>query len=217
MTNKKESVVINTKIDKKYKTLLDRFCKAKGITHYEMLQNCVETLIKYTVKEHNLSVDIEEVMNLFEHCNGWKDAFNLCDPNASPEVIFAAYFLQDTTGKKGIRSVLVEKPYFGVWTQTENVNDIFERTFCTLMPGVYRRLRLTGIKLGTNTVVETITRLISMYGDDAEAEMYREIFEDCNRSEYGLKPHEGSPYRRKNHRNVDEMSGLDFKPYDVEP
>lgn len=211
-----ETVVVNTKIKKVYKTLLDKFCKSKGLVPYQMLQNCVETLIKYTVEGHNITPEIEQAMSMFEHCEGWKDAFNLCDPSTNPEVVFAVYFLQDTEGKKGIRSVLVEKPYFGQWLQTENVVDIFERSFCTLLPGLYQRLRRTGIEMGTKSVVETISQLIGMYGDDSDAAIYRELFEDSNRSEFGLQPHEGSPFRRKHHKEVDSQTGLDFRPFDQE-
>lgn len=211
--NDKNTVVINTKIQKVYLELLNRLCRMKGITPYQLLQNCVETLIKYMVKDHNLTPDIEQAMDIFEHCEGWKDAFNLCDPSTNPEVVFAAYFLQDTEGKKGLRSVLVEKPYFGVWTQTENVNEIFERTFCTLLPGLYKRIRKTGSEMQTNTVIETITKLISMYGDDADAAIYREMFEDANRSEYGRKPVD-SPYKRKHKKSVDDIEKtLDFRPH----
>lgn len=215
--NNNNTVVINTKIKKVYLDLLNRFCKMKGLTHHQLLQNCVETLIKYTVEGHNLTPEIEEAMSMFEHCEGWKDAFNLCDPSANPEVVFAVYFLQDEEGKKGIRSVLVEKPYFGQWLQTENVTEIFERAFNTLLPGLYRQLRNTGIEMGTSSVVETITKLISLYGDDADAAVYRELFQDANRSEFGLKPHEGTPFRRKHHKDVESQTGLDFKPFDQEP
>lgn len=214
--NDKNTVVINTKIQKVYLELLNRLCRMKGITPYQLLQNCVETLIKYMVKDHNLTPDIEQAMDMFEHCEGWKDAFNLCDPSASPEVVFAAYFLQDAEGKKGLRSVLVEKPYFGIWTQTENVNEIFERTFCTLLPGLYKRLRATGVEMQSNTVIETITKLIRLYGDDADAAIYRELFEDANRSEYGKKPHD-TQYKRKHRKSAnDEQKELGFRPFDQE-
>lgn len=211
------SVVINTKIQKDVAKQLNHICKKKGISHNELLRSVVETLTRYMSDTHNLTPEIEQAMSIFEHMDGWRDAFCLCDPNAEPEVIFAVYFLQDQNGKKGIRSTLIEKPYFGIWTQTENVNEIFERTFCTLLPEQYKRLRKLGTDLGTNSVLETIVTLISMYGSEAEERIYREIFEDANRSEFGLKPHEGAPFRKKKHRNVDDMPGLDFKPFDVEP
>lgn len=211
------SVVLNAKVRKTTGTQVNHICKKVGISHNEFIRSIIEMIVRYMSDAHNLTPDIEKAMGLFEHMDGWKDAFRLCDPNAEPEVIFAVYFLQDANGKKGIRSVLVEKPYFGIWTQTENVVEIFERSFCTLLPEQYKRLRKLGTDLGTNSVLETIVTLISMYGSEAEERIYREIFEDANRSEFGLKPHEGAPFRKKKHRNVDEMPGFDFKPFDQEP
>lgn len=210
-------IVINSKVTAEAGRQLNQLCRKKGLSHNELLRNVIETLTRYMSDKHNLTPDMEKAMSIFEHMEGWKDAFNLCDPSTEPEVVFAVYFMQDKNGMKGLRVSLVEKPYFGIWTQTENINEIFERTFCTLLPEQYKRLRKLGTDLGTNSVIETIATLITMYGNDADERIYREIFEDANRSEFGLKPHEGAPFRRKKHVSIEKMRGLDFKPFDQEP
>lgn len=210
-------IVINSKVTAEAGRQLNQLCRKKGLSHNELLRNVIETLTRYMSDKHNLTPDMEKAMSIFEHMEGWKDAFNLCDPATEPEVVFAVYFMQDKNGMKGLRVSLVEKPYFGIWTQTENINEIFERTFCTLLPEQYKRLRKLGTDLGTNSVIETIATLITMYGNDADERIYREIFEDANRSEFGLKPHEGAPFRRKKHVSIEKMRELDFKPFDQEP
>ena len=50
---------------------------------------------------------------------------------------------------------------------------------------------------------------------EAMDQVFRDEFEDANRSEYGRKPTD-APYRRKHHKDVDSAKGLDFRPFDVE-
>lgn len=214
--------VINTKVSGETYIQLHRICKRKGLTVYQMLQMMCETIIRYMSDKSNLSVELEQMMTIFEHMEGWKDAFNLCDPETQPEVVAAIYFLQDTTGKKGIRPVYVEKPYFGQWTQTVNIQDIVEQFLCTAAPAIYRRLRSTAAELGTSNALETITVMLSMYGDEASQRIYREMFADNDRGEYGQKPHEGAPYKRKHKKGVEDLDKQqdifnDWKPFDVEP
>lgn len=206
--------VINTKVNDYAVEQLNKLCHKHGLTHHDLLKNMCDVLIRYMSDKHNLTPDLEQMMSVFEHLEGWKDAFTLCDTDSQPEVVAAIYFVQDTTGKKGIRPMWVEKPYFGTWIQDVNVPTMVEKFFCLTAPDLYKRLRAIGVERDCKTIFETVFTLCSMYGADAYDRMFREEFEDADRSEFGLKPHEGTPFRRKQRKSIDSLENdLNFKPH----
>lgn len=213
MANKE--YILNAKVDEYGYKLVARICKKKGFTVNTMMKMVCEGFVRYMSDSHNLTPELEEMMSLFEHLEGWKDSINLINPNAEREIAGAIYFLQEKD-KKGLRPAWVEKPYFGQWTQDVNIVQILEKFLCFACPDLYKRLRSLGSELDTNTCFETIFTLCAMYGNDAYDKAFRDDFEDANRSEFGLKPHEGAPFRRHHHKDVDSQKGLDFEPFGAE-
>ena len=103
----------------------------KGIRSlYGIIQNFLDVFIRYTDDRHNLTPEMEVLMGSFEHCEGWDNNFNLADPFTDPEISEATYYLRDKD-KKGVRTVHVERPFFGNWTQTWNVQQILEKFLST--------------------------------------------------------------------------------------
>lgn len=71
-------------------------------------------------------------MSIFEHMDGWMNAFNLIDPNVDTTICEATYFL---TAKSKNGSDAVHN--FGDWQQTENVQEILkERCVCFSRRGI---------------------------------------------------------------------------------
>lgn len=210
------SKTVNAKINDYSAELLYRLCRRKGLIVNNLIKLCVEVLIRYMSDKHNLTPDMEQMMSIFEHTEGWKNAFSLCDVDGETEIAAAIYFVQSAEGKTGIRPVWVEKPFFGNWTQDINPVTILEKFITLATPDLSKRLRGLAVEIGCKTMFETIFTLCAMYGKDAYEQMFREEFSDCNRSEFGLRPHEGTPFRRKMHKEVDSQEGLDFRPFDQE-
>lgn len=192
--------VISTKINISAYESLSRLAKSKGLTIYDLVQMVCDTLIRYMDDRTNLSPEIEQVMALFEHMAGWKDTFNFADPSVSPEVSEAIYFLA-APSKKGTRAVLVEKPFMGTWAQTLNVQQILERSVCHLNQELYKKLRVLGSTLQTNSILETLNFIIDMYQKEGDISSIRKEFEDADRSEYGKKP-VSAPYVRHVHKDI---------------
>ena len=146
-------------------------------------------------------------MAIFEHMTGWADALNLADPTVQKEIAQAVYILQDADAKKrGFRAVMVSKPWMGVWDQTENVMDIFERTFNICMPELYMKLFRARIILGCERVSEVINMLA-----DAEVIMHlngelRQEFEDAARMDNGKGYGYGQKTKGLQHRTPDSVS-----------
>lgn len=218
--------VVNGKITEEAFRRLCKICKMRGTTINGLITGFIDMIIRYTSSSYNLTPEMETLMTTFEHLEGWEDNVKFSQ-SGDKEIVAAIYLIQekaeerddDKTKKKpkrGIYPVLVRKPYFGQWDETVNIQTILDEFLCHCLPDVYKKLRTTAVRMECNSILECLVNLIAIYGDDYDEQVYRELFQDADRSEYGLKPHEGTPFRRKMHKDVDSMPGLDFLPFDQE-
>ena len=161
--NQKEQgfVTVATKVSESMAHVLNQIARAKGIKVYELMQLVCWFLVKYTSDEHNLSEDMQKLMILFHSEVGWKEAFNLCNPSADTEIAQEILILQQTD-KRGFGAVMIDKPFMGKWTETENVNQIVARVLNVCLPDVYMRLR----RLATMKGVQVIEQLAEMVDNE---------------------------------------------------
>lgn len=174
---------------------LMRILKKRGITIYQMLQNVCDSFVRYMDDRHNLTPESEKVMSIFEHAIGWEHNFNLGDPNVKPEVSEATYYLTDEGGKKGVRVMHVEKPFFGQWTQNFNVQQIFERFMCLTFPQLYKRLRFIAVCRECASILELLTEVVAELEDEEKKRELLEDFEDAGRGDFGQHFHDTPPKR----------------------
>ena len=200
-------VVVATKMRRDAAERLARIAKKKGLTIYELIQMVCDTIIRYMDDRHNLSEEMERAMSIFEHMVGWADALNLADPTVQKEVAQAVYIFQDADGcKKGFRATMVNKPWMGIWDETSNVMDIFERIFNICMPELYMKLFRARIILDCERVSEVINMLA-----DAEVIMHlngelRQEFEDAGRADNGKEYGYGKKTKGLQHRTPDSLA-----------
>lgn len=201
-------ITLATKVSRTAAEQLARIAKKKGMTIYELIQMVCDTLIRYMDDRHNLSEEMERAMAIFEHMTGWADALNLADPTVQKEIAQAVYIFQSApdTPRKGFRAKMVSKPWMGVWDQTENVMDIFERIFNICMPELYMKLFRARIILGCERVSEVINMLV-----DAEVIMHlngelRQEFEDAARADNGRSLGYGKKTKGLQHRTPDSLA-----------
>lgn len=211
-------VTLATKVSRHAAERLAALAAKKDMTIYEVMQMCIDTLVRYTDDRHNLTKEMEQAMAIFEHMIGWADALNLADPAVQREVAEAVYILQDPTGeKKGFRAVMVEKPFCGLWTQTANVQTIFDRLFNILLPEMYMKLYRAKIIMGFETVVEVLNGLADA---DAIAHLndeFRQEFEDAARADNAKAVGYGRKTRGLQHRTPDSYAQdqrIKFDDYD---
>jgi hypothetical protein len=222
------TVVVATKLLRTAAERLAKIAKKKDMTIYVLIQMVCDTLIRYMDDRHNLSEEMERAMSIFEHMVGWADSLNLADPTVQKEIAQAVYIFQDSEAKKkGFRAVMVSKPWMGIWDETANVMDIFERIFNICMPDLYMKLFRARILLGCNNVSEVINLLadaqVIMHLNDE----YRKDFEDADRADNGHAVAYGQKTKGLQHRTPDSLANdhrikesdifEDFKPFDVEP
>lgn len=208
--------VIATKIKESSAKLLERICAKKGLVIYNLFQMYVDVTIRYMSDRHNLSPEMERMIDNFEHMEGWDKALNLADAEATPSVDTALYFVAEE-GKKQVRGVLVEKPFFGLWTQDYNVQHILEKTICLLFPSRYRKMRRIANDMGATSLLDMFDKLIADYTHESDTASIRQEFEDCDRDDYGRRMSDHR-YRQKKHFTPDTMpkqTTIKFAPEDV--
>lgn len=198
----KRYVVIGTKTSRQFYVTFKEICRKKGIKPYQAMQMMVDSFVRYTDDRHNLSAEMEQLMSIFEHMEGWKDAFNLADANTDRQIEEAVY-LMTANGKKGGRAVMVHRPYFGDWTETYNVQHILERMIEVLFPERYRRLRALAVDKECNCLLELLDIMIDEHTAEQVNRELRKDFEDCNRHEFGKPIEFGQRTKRKHHKGVD--------------
>lgn len=199
-------VTVATKITHAALELLKQLCQVKNLSLYEMQQMSLWSFIRYMSSEHNLSAEMEELMAVFEHMEGWSNAFNMADPDARKSISEATYFLT-AKDKNGTCAVHVHRPYFGDWMQDYNIQHIFERTLELLVPERYKRLRMLAVDMDCQSLLNMMDKLIDEHSKDADLAEIRRTFEDADRSEYGRKP-VATPYKRKLNRDIETQPKL---------
>lgn len=180
VTGDQRFVTLATKVSRHAAEQLTRIAKKKGMTIYELIQMVCDTLIRYMDDRYNLSEEMERAMGIFEHMVGWADALNIADPTVQKEICQAVYIFQSADGtKKGFRPVMVNKPFMGIWDETSNVMDIFERIFNICMPELYTKLYRARIMLGCERVSEVLNTLVDVELLHRMNEDARQAFEEA--------------------------------------
>ena len=204
MNNEQDNVkVLATKVSVPVWRRFKRVLVKKGITAYYAIQNFIDVFIRFGDDRHNLTPEMEALMSLFEHADGWQSNFNLADPDANPEIAEATYYLRDKE-KKGVRVVHVELPFFGQWTQTWNVQQILEKFLCLTFPQLYMRLRALAVLKECNSILELLINLVNEGESEEDKKEFLKPFEDAERSEWGRTPNT-QPYKIHHRRTVDEI------------
>lgn len=188
---------------------LSRILRKRGLNIYQMIQNFCDSIVRNMDDRHNLTPESEKIMATFEHMIGWEDNFNLADPNVKPEVSEATYYLTDDGGKKGVRVMHVEKPFFGKWTQNFNIQQILERFMCLTFPQLYKRMRFIAVCRQCASIFELLTEIVAELEEEEKKRELLEDFEDADRGDWGQKPHE-HPYRRRHEKSEDTLFKEDY-------
>lgn len=190
-----------------YERIQDILSK-KGVNIYTMIQNMCDVIIRYSDEQHRIDPDVKKIINMFENMIGWDSNFNLCDGTDEHEITEAIYFFT-ANGKKGVRVVDVERPFFGMWKQEYNVQRIVERFLKLTIPHTYRRLSDVAKERDCNSVLELLLDIVEEMEIEDDKNEILKMFNDDNNNDFGKKPHEGEPFRRRKTNNSETME-FDF-------
>ena len=168
-------VPVGTKVSPEAKALFHLTCDDLGVSEYDALQMFIDVFIRMRSPKLDTSYELEQLMNLFDP-KTWKDGIRLTDPVRDMRITEAIYFLTEK-GRHGVRGVHVQGAHNDMWRkETYNIQDIVERFVCMLLPNIYRVLRMISNDMGTNSIYETLCRIVDEYKIDPNAEELRILF-----------------------------------------
>lgn len=174
----KDMIPVGTKVSPEARKIMKGICARKGFSEYDMLQMFIDVAIRMTDEAHNLSYELEQLMQLFDGMKDWRTSIRLTDP-INRMLISEAFYVLTEKGRTGTRLVHVAGDPSDMYrTETFNVQEIVERFFCLCLPNIYKRMRLLSADIGTSSVYETLMRIADDYVTNPDHDELRLMFSD---------------------------------------
>ena len=209
-------VNISTKVPPHVADFLQVFAAAKGTDIYGLLQLFVQTIIRAAKCETELPPSTKLLMHMLEIDKDWNRAFNFSSPSAMTDVAQVILVLQQHDGKgdtrrprKGFGLMMIDKPALPGQKPkvTYCVDDILERVAEVSMQGLYKELRLIGIKAKTKSLRETLMQLCDAYKITLmDEEMEEELPDLGNYHDFGRVVEWGNKMKQRKHRTPDSLA-----------
>lgn len=199
--------VLATKVSAEAAEMLEALAKKRGTTIYTMIQTMCRVFITLMCEGGPLSEELAKIIRLFESKQVWAK-FNIADPTTRASISRAIYFMNDAKGvKRGTECVMVGLPFMNEAEQTFNIQTIIEAFFGECLPGFYRRLRNIGVELETNSIYETLDKVLDLQAVDPNEQELHRMFSDTRRNEFGREMAD-APFVRHNKRNIETLPNL---------
>jgi hypothetical protein len=148
-----------TKISPAMAVVWDAVCEALGTNTYDLIQQFIYAMIRAASEQHDKSPEIQRLLDALDLDPGWQNAINLCAPNGKLN-ISQMVLIVEQEDKQGFGMVMLNKPYMGDVTQTENVNLIIERVLEVGLKKIYRKLRMIKADMRVNWLSDVLASMI---------------------------------------------------------
>lgn len=198
-----KTMQLQTKVSPEVYARLEGICKSYGFSIFQLLRMLCDCIVRFMDDRHNLSEDLVRVIRMFEGIEGWKKSACLADSGQDFEPVEAFYVLR-SKGRDGYRLVHVERPVMDgseEWNATYNVQRILERFIEVTSPSLYRHLRQMAVDLGTESMLDTLHTLASLYRENPDESELRRQFES-NDWHRGAQTGRDTVYQRRNTRSI---------------
>lgn len=134
-------------------------CNALGTDTYHLLQQFIYAMIRSASEQHAKTPEVQRLLDALELDPGWQNAINLCAPKGKFKIAQMILIVEDED-KRGFGVHMLDKPFMGSVTQTENVDQIFERLAEVIYKREYLKLRQLGIRMDVKSIRELLSLLI---------------------------------------------------------
>ncbi|MGX8697492.1 MAG: hypothetical protein ACSW8D_14015 [Prevotella sp.] len=148
-----------TKISPAMAVVWDAVCEALGTNTYDLIQQFIYAMIRVASEQHDKSPEIQRLLDALDLDIGWQNAINLCAPNGKLKIAQMVLIVEQED-KQGFGMVMLNKPYMGDVTQTENVNLIIERVLEVGLKKIYRKLRMIKADMRVNWLSDVLASMI---------------------------------------------------------
>lgn len=184
---------------------------AEGLQHgtnaNDLLKMFVQAFIESAKHCGPVSPDIQLLLDMLKIEGDWNKAFNFSDITKQKRIAQVVLILEQP-GREGYGAVLVNRPYLPGKKpyMTYCVDDILERVAEVSMKGLYQRLRDIGNEIGTQSLRETLLKLIEDYKKHSMWLQFEEEGPQLgNYSDFGRAIEYGKRTKRKKHLTPDSI------------
>jgi hypothetical protein len=184
---------------------------AEGLHHgtnaNDLLKMFVQAFIESAKHCGPVSQDIQLLLDMLKIEGDWNKAFNFADITKQKRIAQVVLILEQP-GREGYGAVLINRPYLPGKKpyMTYCVDDILERVAEVSMKGVYQRLRDIGNEIGTQSLRETLLKLIEDYKKHSMWLQFEEEGPQLgNYSDFGRAIEYGNRAKRKKHLTPDSI------------
>lgn len=209
-------VNVSTKVPPHVAELLNIIAASKGTDIYGLLQLFIQTIISAAKCTTELDPHTKLLLQMLEMDKDWNRAFSFANPTAQMDVAQVILILQQYDGKganrkprKGYGMVMIEKPWLPGTKpkKTICIDNIMERVVEVGMAGLYKELRMVGIKAKTHSVRETLmmmcdAQLVALLDEEND----REWPDLGDYHDFGKVIEWGNRQKRKPHRTPDSLA-----------
>lgn len=193
----KTTTTIATKVTNETAAALQELAERRGTTVYDIVLNAITMVMRLGSKELRLSPEMKANWHAFEHLWGSQSVANLSHIKQQDLDIEDAIYIVHQEGKRLSMLMHMHRPFFGEANVSINTEAIVEQVLATAYPSLTRALRNVKEDQGLHSVVSAISNLIDQYEEGALEREIAEMFSDCDRHEWGMKPHDASPYVKR--------------------
>lgn len=195
-----------TKISPAMAVVWDAVCEALGTNTYDLIQQFIYAMIRAASEQHDKSPEIQRLMDALDLDPGWQNAINLCAPNGKLK-ISQMVLIVEQEDKQGFGMVMLNKPYMGDVTQTENVNLIIERVLEVGLKKIYRKLRMIKADMRVNWLSDVLASMIDAQDLlNAEQADREELPGMGDHTVNGKRIIYGNKAKAKHHRTPDSLA-----------
>lgn len=195
-----------TKISPSMAVVWDAVCESLGTNTYDLIQQFIYAMIRASSQQHEKSPEIQRLLDMLDLDPGWQNTINLCAPNGKLKIAQMVLIVEQED-KQGFGMVMLNKPYMGDVTQTENVNVIIERVIEVGMRKLYKKLRFIKRDMRVNWLSDVLASMIDAQDLlNIEQSDREELPGMGDYHDYGKQVVYGNKTKRKPHRTPDSLA-----------
>ena len=184
---------------------------AEGLQHgtnaNDLLKMFIQAFIESAKHTGPVSPDMQMLLDMLKIEGDWNKAFNFADITKQKRIAQVVLILEQP-GREGYGAVLINRPYLPGKKpyMTYCVDEILERATEVTMKGVYQRLRDIGNEIGTQSLRETLLKLIEDYKKHSMWLQFEEEGPQLGTySDFGRAIEYGQRTKRKKHMTPDSI------------
>ena len=184
---------------------------AEGMEHgtnaNDLLKMFVQAFIESAKHTGPISSEMSLLLDMLKVDAGWNQAFNFADVTKQKQVAQMILILEQP-GREGFGVVMINRPFIAGKKpyMTYCVDEILERATEVTMKGLYQELRDIGNDLGTESMRETLMKLIEDYRKHSLRLQFKDEGPQLgNYSDFGRAIEYGQRTKRKKHVSPDDI------------